>query len=120
MTAVPSHTDTLAGLPIRNISADSVDAARDFVSRNTRVLNPGPMTLLHERVTVTDATGFDLNSDLVSRRFGNIPFHEFEIAARLADLNRFHFRHDFSLNNFVLMEIFMESKSRTMRCQRRC
>jgi hypothetical protein len=90
---MPSYADALAGFPIRHIGANGVDAARDFMSRDTRILNAGPIAFLHERVTVADATGFDFNSDLVSAGVGNISFDEFEITARLADLNRFHFRH---------------------------
>jgi hypothetical protein len=98
VATVPSHSYTLAGFPVGDVSTDGVDAAGNFVPRNARVLDAGPITFLDQRIAVADAAGFDFNADLVARGLGNISFDEFEVAAGFADLNCFHFRHSASLS----------------------
>jgi hypothetical protein len=95
VTTVPSYSDALAGLPVRNVAADSVDAAGDFMSGNAWILDSGPIAFLYQLVTVADAAGFDFNADLVSARLGDVSFDEFEIASGFADLDNFHLRHGF-------------------------
>jgi hypothetical protein len=99
MTAVPSDADALAGFPVCYISADGIDAAGDFVSGNARVLDTGPITFLHEHIAVADAAGLDFDPNLVACGIGNVSFDKFEITAGLADLDSFHFRHNFFLMN---------------------
>jgi hypothetical protein len=99
MTAVPSDADALAGFPVRNVSADSVDAAGNFMSGNAWILNAGPMAFFYESVAVADAAGFDFNPYLAADGIGNISFDEFEITAGFADLDSLHFRHSFFLMN---------------------
>jgi hypothetical protein len=96
---MPSDADPLAGFPVGNVGADGVDVPGDFVSGNAWVLDTGPITFLHERIAGADAAGLDLNPDLVAGWVGNVSFDEFEITAGLADLDRFHFRHNFFLIN---------------------
>src|SRR5271155_470191 len=74
VATVPSDAYALAWLPIRDVSADSVDAAGNFVSGNARILEAGPDALLHEDVAMADAAGFDFDSDLGAAGFGNISF----------------------------------------------
>jgi hypothetical protein len=93
MATVPPDSDALAGFPVGNVSADSVDAAGDFVSGNAWILEAGPMAFLYERVAVADAAGFDFNPDLGSAGLGDVPFDEFEITGRFADLDSLHSRH---------------------------
>jgi hypothetical protein len=57
---------------------------------NPRILDAGPVTLFDESITVTDATGFDFNTNLTASRLRNGTFHEVKISACFADLNRFH------------------------------
>jgi hypothetical protein len=99
MAAVPSDADALAGFPVRNVGADSVDAAGDFVSGNAWILDARPMAFFCESVAVADAAGFDFNPDLGAAGFGNISFDEFEITSGFADLDSLHFRHSFFLMN---------------------
>src|SRR5580704_3464620 len=115
MTAVPSHADALAALPVLNVSADGVNAAGNFVSRNAWVLDSGPMAFFHEGIAVADAAGFDFNSDLVASGIRNISFDEFEIAAGLADLDSFHFGHGSFLTNSGLMEMTQRDRCATRR-----
>jgi len=93
MASVPSNADALAWLPVGNVGADCVDAARDFVSGNTWILDSGPMTFLYERIAVADATGFDFNSDLGAAGLGNVSFYDFEITTGFTDLDSFHCWH---------------------------
>jgi hypothetical protein len=91
VASVPPDSDALAGLPVGDVSADSIEAAGDFVPGDAWILDAGPIAFLYERVAVADAAGFDFNADLVSAGLGNVSFDEFEIAAGLADLDSFHF-----------------------------
>ncbi len=104
MAAVPAYADALAGFPVGNVGADGIDAAGDFVSGNARILDAGPMAFFHERVAVADAAGFDFNAHLGAAGFGNISFDQFEIAAGLADLDGFHFRH----SSFLIFNDWMD------------
>ena len=68
VAAVPSDSDALAGLPVGYVSADGVDAAGDFVSRNAGILKAGPLAFLGQRIAVADTAGFNLNPDLAGGR----------------------------------------------------
>jgi hypothetical protein len=102
MAAVPSDADALAGFPVGDFRADSVDAAGDLVSGNAWILDARPMAFFYEDVAVADAAGFDFNPDLAATGVRNVSFDEFEIAAGFADLDSFHSRHNFSLMNSSL------------------
>src|SRR5690242_1181902 len=88
--AMPAHTHALARLPLRDVSSDGVNASRNLMARNTRVLQSGKARLLHDGITVTDAAGLHLDPDLGSAGLGNGAFHYFEISTRFADLRDFH------------------------------
>src|SRR4029077_3449385 len=85
--AVPSDADALAGFPVGDVGAYGVDVPGDFVSGNARILYAGPIAFLYARVGMADAAGFNFDPDLVGGGFGNVSFDEFEITARLADLD---------------------------------
>jgi len=93
MTSVPADADALADLPGGNAIADLVNPAGDLVTGNAWILNSGPMAVFDHGIAVADATRFDVDADLVRRRFGQRPFNQFEVAASSADLNRFHCLH---------------------------
>src|ERR1700681_4142810 len=99
---MPSNAYALAGFPIGNVGADGVDAAGDFVSGDTWVLDAGPIAFFDQGVAVADTAGFNFNSDLVARRLGDISLDEFEVAAGFADLNCFHFWHRCFLANLSI------------------
>jgi hypothetical protein len=96
MATVPSDSNALAGFPVGNVSADGVDAASNFVSRDAWILDAWPIAFLYQRIAVADAAGFDFNSDLAAAGLRNISFDEFEITAGFADLDNFHSRHSCS------------------------
>src|SRR6185295_4620989 len=71
-------------------SPTAVDASGNLVARNPRVLQSGKARLLHDGITVTDAAGLYLDSDLRPPGLWNGAFHYFEISTRFADLRDFH------------------------------
>ena len=99
MTAMPSDSDALARFPVGDVGAYGIDAAGDFVSGNAWILDAGPIAFLHEQIAVADAAGLDFDPDLVAGGIGNVSFDELEITSGLADLDSFHFRHNFFLMN---------------------
>jgi hypothetical protein len=95
VAAVPSDSHALAGLPVGNVGAGGVDAPRDFVSGDARILEPRPIAFLYEHIAVADATGFDFNADLLAGGLGDWAFYELEIAAGFGYLDYFHTGHCF-------------------------
>jgi hypothetical protein len=87
---MPAHAHALARFPLRDIIADGVDASRNLVARHPRVLQSWKARLLHDGITVTDAAGLYLDSDLRPPGLWNGAFHYFEISTRFADLRDFH------------------------------
>jgi len=94
MSSMPAHTDTLARLPVRNPGAQGIDPASDFVPWNAGIVQPRPVPLLHKNVAMTDTAGLHLDPHLPRAGLGDGTFDELEIASRLADLDRFHTRHE--------------------------
>jgi hypothetical protein len=92
MAAMPTDSNALAALPVRDIGADGVDAAGDFVSRNARILDAGPMAFFHHGIAMANAAGFDFDADLVADGIGDGSFYEFEIASGFGYLDCFHLR----------------------------
>jgi hypothetical protein len=90
VSAVPSDADALSGLPQSNVGADGINASGDFVSGHARILKSGPDSFFHQRIAMTDPTGFDFNTDLTATGLRSGAFDNFEISMRFADLNGFH------------------------------
>src|SRR5579863_71738 len=90
MTAMPADAYALAGLPKGDVGSNLVDAARDLVPRHSRILDSRPIPMFNQFVAVANATGFYLDSYLLTPRFGNRALYDFEISTWLADLNGFH------------------------------
>ena len=72
MTAVPTHADTLALLPLGNTVTDFVDDAGHFMTGNARILDPGPVAFLGERVAVADTTGLYFDAHFSETRTGDL------------------------------------------------
>jgi hypothetical protein len=90
MAAVPAHAHALADFPVGHVRAEGVHATGNLVSRNAGILQPGPMTVLDQDVTVADAAGFHFDTDRAGSGLGNFALHDFERASGLADLGGFH------------------------------
>jgi hypothetical protein len=93
VAAMPSHADSLAGLPLRDFGADRVNASGDLMAWHSRILKPWPEPFFHERVAVANAAGFDLDAYLTAIRLGRGALDQIEISTGLADLDGFHCRH---------------------------
>ena len=81
--AVPADANSLAGLPLRDVSPDRVDASGNFVAGNTRVLQSGESGLLYDGVAVADAAGFHLDPYLGAARLRNWSLHDFKVSTGL-------------------------------------
>jgi len=90
MPAMPAHANALSGLPQRDVGTDCIDASRDLMSRHAWILNARPEALFHQRITVTNAAGFDLNANLTTGGLRDRSLDDFETSTWLADLNGFH------------------------------
>jgi len=82
VTAVPTDTHALARRPSNHVRADGIDGAGHFMPRNARVLNPGPMALLHQRIAVTNAASRHLDPDNSRRRLGYWFFDNLKLSFR--------------------------------------
>jgi hypothetical protein len=58
----PAYADALTFLPFRDVAADRIDASRDFMTRHTRILKPGPQTLFDDHIAVANAARLHLDA----------------------------------------------------------
>jgi len=92
MAAVPTHTNTLSKTPAPNTGTELVDLPCDFVARDSGQCHTGKGGVDDKRVTVTDATGLNPNSDLSRSRFRNWYLYQLE-RPRIAHLRGIHQDH---------------------------
>jgi hypothetical protein len=90
MPAVPADTNTLPRLPQSYVRSNCIDASGDLVPGHTRVLNTRQQSLFHQRIAVTDAARFYLDTNLATVWLRDRTLDDFEISTWLADLNGFH------------------------------
>jgi hypothetical protein len=55
--------------------ADRIDAARNFMTWYTGILNSRPETVLDQYIAVANATRFHFYADLAGPWFGNVAFN---------------------------------------------
>src|SRR5207247_6813668 len=91
--AVPAPARPFPLLPRGDAGAQFVNDPRDFVSRNARILNTGPLAFLREHVAVAHATGLDLDAHLPGTRLRNLALDDLERGSRLGHLRRLHCCH---------------------------
>jgi hypothetical protein len=82
MSTVPANSHSLAFLPHRHASAKLVYYSGYFVAGDPRVLQPRPMTFLHEDIAMADPTSLHSDTDLVALRCGDISLHYFKRCTR--------------------------------------
>jgi hypothetical protein len=99
--AMPADPDPLAWRPAGDARAHRIDEAGDLMPGDTGVLNAWPVTLLGERVAVTDATGFDLDPHRAGAGLRDLAFRELQGSLRTIDLHDTHLRHASSDGFFV-------------------
>jgi hypothetical protein len=72
--------------PSHNAWANSVNDSGNFMSRDPRVLNAGPQSILGHDITVTDATSIDLYSHMAGTGLWDLAFNKLKGAAGTSDL----------------------------------
>src|SRR5215472_6641469 len=97
MAAVPTDTDALPHSPCCDLVAKYLDASRNFVAGNARILKTGPKSLLDQRIAMTDPARFNLDQDFAGVWLRDFAFNQFPISVSLADLRCFHFAHGSSV-----------------------
>ena len=96
MPAVPADAGTLTSFPADHPVADRVNDAGYFMSRDPRVLDTRPHSLLGQGIAVADAASLDLYPHLSRAGLRDLSFNEFEGATGTSDLHDAHLRHSFS------------------------
>jgi hypothetical protein len=74
VAAMPANTNPLAGFPLVDSTADSINPAADFVTRHPGVLQSGPDPFLYQQITVANSARLDFDPDLLFARLGHRPF----------------------------------------------
>ena len=71
---MPTNSDPLAGGPSGDFPADRIDDAGNLMSRNSRILDAGPESLLGKGVAVANAAGLDFDTHAAIARLGDFAF----------------------------------------------
>src|SRR5580693_736216 len=93
MTAVPTHADAHASLPVRHVRPNGIDDAHHLMAWDTRVLYAGESAGDGEHVGMADTACLHLDAHLAGFGIGNISLDDFESGIGLGCLNDFHTRH---------------------------
>jgi hypothetical protein len=72
---MPAYADALTFSPFRDVVADCIDAAGDFMTRDAGILKPGPETLLDDKIAVANAARLHFHANLLSARLRHVAFH---------------------------------------------
>src|SRR5215213_10000114 len=64
VAAMPADTNALTCRPCCDVVAYGIDAAGDFMTRHTRILNARPETFFNEHIAVANATRFNFHTHL--------------------------------------------------------
>jgi len=91
--AVPADPNPLTRLPAGYVLAYRVDNSNDFMPGDPWVFETGKMALFRQRITVTYATGLNLDSYSPRTWFRNVAFDYFEGSAWPRDLHCTHLGH---------------------------
>src|SRR5271165_1698286 len=93
MPAMPADSDALPHFPSGDARAHGVDDPGDLMSRDARVLDTRPRTLLGVFVAVADAACLHLDSYRSGNRLRNVELYELKRALGIRYLYRPHLRH---------------------------
>jgi hypothetical protein len=72
MSAMPTDADALPFFPFRDVTADCIDASRDFMTRHPGKLKPWPGTFFDENIAVANAARLHFDANLPNVRLGDI------------------------------------------------
>jgi hypothetical protein len=78
---------------LRDSRTYRIDLPYHFVTGYARILQPRPMTFLHQRIAVTNATSFDFHPNPAGFGLGNFAFYNFQRSSRSCDLRNTHHIH---------------------------
>src|ERR1700680_2632408 len=90
---MPSDPDTRPWLPIDHLWTDLIDDSCNLMTRNTRVLNPGPLIFSGQLIAVADSTCQDSHPHVPSTGLWYFALDQFERTAGFADLRSHHLFH---------------------------
>jgi hypothetical protein len=93
MSAMPANADSLSYGPLPHLIANGLDLAGDLMARYAGKFKARKQAFFDEGIAVADATGFDLDEDLIGFRLWYLAFDKLEAPASLTDLHSFHGRH---------------------------
>jgi hypothetical protein len=93
VSAVPANAGTLPQCPSGNAGTDCIDNSCNLMSRDSRVLNARPGSLLRERVAMADAASFHPDTHFSVARFGYFTLNHFNGPVRASDLRSTHLCH---------------------------
>src|SRR5262245_39622041 len=100
---MPADTHALAGRPTDDSLADGVNRAGHLVPRHARVLNPGPKTVLHQRIAVANAASRDFDPHSSRRRLWYRSLDNLKLSFRCRYLCYTHRFHDLMNSNRSLL-----------------
>src|SRR5947209_8546406 len=92
MAAVPAHTHSHSGLPLRHVRPQRFECADDLVARYSRILN-GNHTGNRKKIAVADAACLHLDQHFASARPGYLAAYKLQGAIRSGHLYGFHLGH---------------------------
>jgi len=90
VSAMPADADSLAWCPSNDACPHCVDNSGDLMSRNTRVLDARPGSFLCERITVANATSFNLDTHRSGAGLWNLTLDNFKRPIWASNLHNMH------------------------------
>src|SRR6266849_4177785 len=92
MSAMPADPNALTSGPRSDVLAHCIDATRDFMTRDARILKPRPETFLDQRIAVANTACLNLHTYFAGTRVRDIALYQLPLPAGLTYLRCFHVR----------------------------
>src|SRR6266576_5408697 len=103
MATMPADPNALTFGPRGDVLTHCIDATRDFMTRDARILKPRPETFFDQRIAVANTACINLHTYFAGTRFRDIALYQLPIPAGLAYLCCFNScAHDCSLVHIVV------------------
>src|SRR5690349_5404834 len=93
MSTMPPDPNALTFLPDRHARTEGIDHACHLVTCDPWIIETGPMSLFHKRITMTDAAGLYFDASHVRPRLRDLACDDLEWRAWMIELNRSHLCH---------------------------
>src|SRR6266852_8141702 len=108
MAAMPADPNALTFDPRSNVLAHCIDATRDFMTRDARILKPRPETFFDQRIAVANTACLNLHTYFASTRFRDIALYQLPIPAGLTYLRCVHFRIHKCSSGLITLGVYCE------------